>query len=367
MHTIWVPAPGAWKLGEKQRAGKMRKQGLKDTETTMQTFSFIGSDKNAGKTTALKFVYKGLWEETKGERPICLTSLGINGEDVDTYENRPKPLIFIKRDTCFITASEHLEKLAGMYEVLHNFTPPDFRKLYVMARSLSDIKIILEGPNSKEDIFWMKKIIKNVLPKSYLLIDGSIDRQFLAHPAISDAFYFAVLVSSRKEQLAKARDLLLTLSIPVCHRKDKNFLKSALKEYTKSLFFDEKHQVSYHGRQIPFLDVELKNICLKFRDRYSSLYLNGALTKSLFTFLAPFDKLNIILDNFTLYHNVAVQYADEKPFRPNIFLLYPVKVKRIFLKQEAALNFLPVPEKIPVCNLFRENIDEIGIGKEYRS
>jgi len=327
----------------------------------MKTLSFIGSDKNAGKTTILNFVYRKLQENTKGKTSICLASIGINGEDIDFYENQPKPTVSLCKGSCFITAGEHLQEVTGKYKMLHNFTNPDFKKIYVLGECLFDFQIILEGPNNKHEILRMKRKVEELLPQSYLLIDGSIDRQFLAHPAISDAFYFVVLISTRKEQFQKAKDLLFSLSLHTCSKKQNDFLKNSLEEDTKSLLFRENNQVLYCGKKIPFLDMKLKKMCIKYKNRKYSIYLNGALSKSLFTFLAPLKNLTIILDNFTLYQNISVHNNHGIIFRPKLLLLYPVKVQRIFLKQETSQYSLPLPENIPVHNLFREDIHEIRI------
>ncbi len=327
----------------------------------MRTLSFIGSDKNAGKTTILNFVYRKLRENSKGKTPICLASIGINGEEIDFYENQQKPTFFLSKGSYFITAGEHLHELTGKYEILDNFTRPDFKKVYVLGECLLDFQIILEGPNNKQEILHMKKKVEGLLPNSDLLIDGSIDRQFLAHPAVSDAFYFAVLLSTRKEQLQKAKDLLFALFLHVCSQKQKNLLIDRLEEDTRSFLFGENNELFYHGKTIPFLDTKLQRLCLKYKNRKCTLYLNGALSKSLCSLLAPLKNLTIILDNFTLYQNISLHDTHGKAFRPTLLILNPVKVKRIFLKQETSRYTLPVPENIPVHNLFREDLHEIRI------
>jgi len=116
----------------------------------METWSFIGSDKNAGKTTALNFVHRRLHEQRKG--PLCLTSIGINGEPVDNYENRPKPQFPVYRDEYFISATEHLAKLPEQFEILRRFAPPAFSKSYLLSRSRNDFELVVEGPNDKRQL-----------------------------------------------------------------------------------------------------------------------------------------------------------------------------------------------------------------------
>ena len=83
--------------------------------------------------------------------------------------------------------------------------------------------------------------------------------------------------------------------------------------------------------------------------------------ESLYPFLAPLKNLTIILDNFTLYQNISVHDNHGRIFRPRLLLLNPVKVQRIFLKQETSRYPLSAPENIHVHNLFREDLNEIRI------
>ncbi len=319
----------------------------------MKTWSFIGSDKNAGKTTVLNHVHRRL-RETSGSSSICLTSIGINGEEIDNYEQFPKPRIPIFRGNRFITAAGQLSAFSDCYEPLHTFSPPHFRKQYVLGRCLRGFMPVLEGPNSKEEILFMKELLAPLLPKGHLLIDGSIDRQFLGHPLISDAIFFALLISTRPEQQRKAADLLFALTIPECDLDEKSLITGKLNEETRSLLFDGRGALLYRGTSPPFLDKELKEHCLKNRGTACRLYLNGALTRSLHALLAPLPNMRIVLDNFTLYQNVSVNEGLDKPFRPGLSLLHPVLVRHIFLNREADIE-LALPVGIPVHDLFRES------------
>lgn len=324
----------------------------------MKTWSFIGSDKNAGKTTVLNFVHRQLREAS--DDPVCLTSIGINGEEVDTYENIPKPRIPIFRGDWFVTAAEHLSGMAGSYETQHNFAPPGYRKQYVLGRCRSDFLPVLEGPNDKEELLRMKESLAPMFPQGCLLIDGSIDRQFLGHPRISDGICFALLISSRKEQQRKAADLLFALTIPECGEEEREFITRNRREKTKSLLFDAGGEILYHGETIPFLDQALKKNCLKPHEGAIRMYLNGALTRSLYALLAPLENLRIILDNFTLYQNVSVQLSPVRTFKPDLALLQPVMVRHIFLKQDSNVS-LALPKGIPVHDLFRDQMEEFEI------
>ncbi len=326
----------------------------------MKTLSFIGSDKNAGKTTVLNYIYKKLHTDHQGRAPVCITSIGINGEDVDTYENTPKPLISIFRDGYFITAAEHLRELSGIYQVFHNFYGDGFNKLYVLGKSLVDFAVVLEGPNNKQALLEIKKTVETICSNGFMLIDGSIDRQFLAHPNISDETYFSVLVTERQEQLQKAEDLMLAFSLPEYTGDLKEIIQKNLTPETKALLLNSDGTILYHGRQIAFMDTELKNACLQSKNKHNILYLNGALTPSLFSFLAPFNKLSVVMENFTLYQNITIGQK-RRSFKPELSLFNAVPVKKIFIKQQSETMKLQLPEKSVIHNLYRDNPDEIGI------
>ncbi len=325
----------------------------------MKTLSFIGSDKNAGKTTALNFVYQFL--RKKDLSKICLTSIGINGEIVDQYDGRQKPSISIEKNDFFLTASEHLVKLTGLYKTVHSFTLPNYSKNYILAQATSRQDLILEGPNNKSETIEMKKILQHQFDMDLLLIDGSIDRQFLADPLISDSFNFALLVSDREEQRNKSIDLLTPLNFERCRDEDFQIIDNKIASGNRSALWNEQ-EILFSGDQIPFLDERLKKVLSENKDKSCTLYLNGALCKSLYTFLASFDKLKIVLNNFTLYQNISTIRNVDLTFKPTISLLHPIKVDNIFIKEEDHSKIkLPIPNNIPIHNIFKEEINALRI------
>ncbi len=319
----------------------------------MKTYCFIGSDKNAGKTTALNFIYNKMCDENSSSS-ICLTSIGMNGEETDQYEGCVKPPVRLRKNGFFVTHSDHLKMHTGKYATCGSFTSPQYSRNYILAKCLTSFPVTLEGPNHGQEVVEMKKKLPELLPQvSALLIDGSVDRQFLASPAISDMFYFSVLFSGRKQQLRKTQGFLYSLSIPQCAGSVKSWIEREKRETTRSLLFSETGETLYHGETIPFSDRHLQKMCTVMRDTICTLYVQGALTKTFHQFLAPMNRLSIILDNFTLYLNVSAQPGKKRKFGPDLYLLNPVQVKTLFIKQESDYDIGLLPENVPVVNLFR--------------
>jgi len=320
----------------------------------MKTYSFIGSDKNSGKTTAFNHVYRELLRKPQ-PRSICLSSIGINGEDADSYEGGKKPHIDLLPGSYFITNCIHLAHHTGKYEVLLNLTKPLFSKNYIFGRTLLGMRLVLEGPNSGTEFRLVKEHIAPFLSdEAILLIDGSIDRQFLAKPEISDGFYFSVLFSKRVQQFQKSCDFLHMVSLSPCSRQIHRTIMKNLETTTRSLLFSDADKLIYHGETIVSRDRELRKQCEALSRVKSFLYLKGALTRSLYEFLAPFAGMQIVLDNFTLYINITTSLEQGMEFKPKIVLFHPVAIKTIFIKQETDFDLSLLPSRIAARNIFRE-------------
>lgn len=325
----------------------------------MKTFSFIGSDKNAGKTTSFNFVINQLVTKDKeqGSSPLLLTSIGLNGETSDNYEGHGKPTIAIPEGHYFLTSGEHLSSLSGNYQTIRLFAPPLYKKTFVLGRAITSFELILEGPNEKSELVLFKKEVEKFLPTLTILIDGSIDRQCIASPEISDAFYFALLLSNRPEQLKKAKDLLEPLFFESLNSLDLERIKASLTSSVKSLLIEKNSGAILHASaQIPFLDDDLKYALEESGHKNCLLYLGGALTPSLYALLSPYKNLTVVLDNFTLYHNITVKSSfDRRVFFPRLSLLTPIKVQNIFIKDEGGDLGLDL-SRLPIRNIFRQEL-----------
>lgn len=325
----------------------------------MKTFSFIGSDKNAGKTTSFNFVVSQLKKS-----PLCLTSIGINGEFFDSLENHKKPAIVVPKGALFVTTTDQLKSHPGSYSIVEFLHPPHFSKLFVIAKALENRAFILEGPNQKSEILSLKNRLEKMLPEITLLIDGSIDRQFLGHPSVSDGFYFSLLISERAEQREKAKDLLIPLRFPLISEEEKSFILTHRQEETRSFLFHEG-KILYQGKEIPTIDKELEQkirIAIPEGSNKKFLYLNGALNRTLYRELATRKDLVLILDNFTLFQNISSEQNKLNLFHPPIFLFHPLKTLGVFLKEEFVVHnsfSFEIPSQIPLYNLYREIPHEI--------
>jgi len=317
----------------------------------LKTFVFIGSDKNAGKTTAFNFIASQL----DAKQQLIFSSIGMNGENSDQYEKgQIKPSIQVSQGQLCVTAYEHLRYLKAPYEILQIFSAPYFLKKYVLIKVLYQGLIVLEGPNTGGELVLLKEKLAQLYPDSYFLLDGSIDRQFIGSPEISDGIYFSLLVSARDTQLSKARDLLRPFFFKCLDDKSRQLILKNKRGTERSLLLTREGEVLHMGTISPFLDRALEMKVEQYCEQELLLYLDGALTKSLYRKWMPLSRLQIVLDRFTLYQNVNTEGDDFFRGEERIHILHSIPLLGVFLKEEAVLR-LPLPDNIPIFNIYREN------------
>ena len=315
----------------------------------MKTYSFIGPDKNSGKTTVFNYIYKKFTGE---KRPITITSIGINGEGVDHFNTQKKPLIRVKKNTLFVTNESHLKLHQGKFKVITIFPPPFFSKSFVLGECLQPFNMILEGPNSKDQLIRLKEIVYSQRKDGVLLIDGSIDRQFIADPKITDEFYFALPLTNNFKLNSKIDSIITSLSYKTCNRSIKEIITHNKDNQTKSLILKNK-KVIFKGVDIPSGDKKLHDVLNNEED--ISIYINGALTPLLANQIKN-KSTEIILDNFTLNH-LTMESNLLKRSKYNISLLNKIIINRFFIKDDGGVVPSNLPKGIPVHNLYREDID----------
>lgn len=329
----------------------------------MNTVTFIGSDKNAGKTTALNHIY-GHLRKRKGNTPrICLTSTGISGDRVDQYFGHPKPRIDVYKDTFVVTTRKRIEtEKKQAFQVVADLSPPLFSTPYVMGRCIRDTALVLEGPNTREELIHMKEILNQTIAPEIIMVDGSADRQFVAHPWISDTFFFAVRLSDNAVDMGRTRAFLIPLSLPPCPSSIVSAISGHANDDIKSLLFDHHLNLRYTGRTIPFQDVALESHLEARKGQPSVLYLNGALSPTLHGKIRTHNRLTVVLDNFTLYQNIPTRGLAH-PFLPALYLRYPVHINGMFVRNDTrrspnAFRSL-FPGNVPSVDLYKDESETV--------
>lgn len=170
-----------------------------DNILNYRSLSIVGLAKNTGKTVCLNYLLHRLHERGIA---VAVTSIGIDGEQVDSVYATAKPEITLYEGTHFITSEQHYRQRRLLSCILH--VDPQHTALgsLVTAKVLCRGKVILSGAATTEKL---RRQIDEMasLGIPLTLVDGALSRLSLASPTITDAMILATgaAVSVNLQQL----------------------------------------------------------------------------------------------------------------------------------------------------------------------
>jgi hypothetical protein len=147
-----------------------------------KSLSIVGMEKNTGKTECLNYIIGRLRDS--GTR-IAITSIGIDGENVDQVTKTHKPEIEIYPGTLFTTSENHYRTRKITSEILNISKQSTSLGRLVTARAKSRGKLIFSGPTST---MWIKDIIGEMqgYGSELTIIDGALSRKSLGSPSVTE-------------------------------------------------------------------------------------------------------------------------------------------------------------------------------------
>lgn len=152
-----------------------------------KSLSIVGLEKNTGKTECLNYVLRRLKDR---DVKIALTSIGIDGENVDQVKNTHKPEIELQEGTVFVTSEKHYREKLIVSEVMDVSEQHTSLGRLITARAMDTGKVLISGP---ADTSWIKSIIHDM--ESYnidtTIIDGALSRLSLGSPAVAQSIVLA--------------------------------------------------------------------------------------------------------------------------------------------------------------------------------
>jgi len=140
--------------------------------------------KNVGKTTVLNYLIDNL--DTK----YALTSIGVDGENIDFLTGTSKPRIYVKKGSIIATSINTLAKSDFTYIVKETTNVLTALGEVVIVEVISDGFVLLAGASIKGDIKEVIEKLKKYQVK-HIFIDGAIDRNISADSFVSDAVIIA--------------------------------------------------------------------------------------------------------------------------------------------------------------------------------
>lgn len=258
-----------------------------------KSISFVGMEKNAGKTQTLNYVLSRLRTFSK---TIALTSIGVDGETLDIVTNTSKPEIEIYPNTTFITSQALYpqREIVSAIEEVSNQTTALGR--LIQARAITQGKILLAGPS---DTISLKKLIEK-LEKSIdlILIDGALSRKTFGSPSITQAMILSTGAS-------------LSASLNVVVKKTKFIYQMTQLPQYEGKFAEQLQQIEngiYAITDERIKDLQIPSLMMidKYKDKIfacgKKLFVAGALNDKFIQFLKiqknP-QEIEIIIKDFT--------------------------------------------------------------------
>ncbi len=152
-----------------------------------KSVAVVGLEKNCGKTECLNYILRSLPLDKKC---VCVTSIGIDGENVDQVTKTHKPEIVLRKGMCFSTSEMHYRKRQLVSEVRGISDESTVLGRVITAKVVTEGKVILSGPSSTASLKrWMDET--KGIGVDLTIVDGALSRMSSASPAVTDAMVLA--------------------------------------------------------------------------------------------------------------------------------------------------------------------------------
>ncbi|HLP17024.1 MAG TPA: hypothetical protein VK470_12240, partial [Bacteroidota bacterium] len=138
----------------------------------MKIIGIVGTAKNTGKTTTLGAM---IAESAAHQERLAVTSIGYDGEEIDTITGLPKPRLFLRTGTIVITSERCLAQTSAEFRVLTRTDVETALGRIAIVEITRDGLIVLAGPNTK-------KLLRGIIDElgqygvDRMFVDGSFNR-----------------------------------------------------------------------------------------------------------------------------------------------------------------------------------------------
>ena len=304
----------------------------------------IGLSKNSGKTTTMNHLIS-----LCADQKVGVTSIGLDGEDLDQIHHLPKPKIQVKKGMVVATACTCLEASTVAYDILEN---TDFLTIIgkvKIVRILSEGPMVIAGPTSNHDLDILIQKMRTFVDK--LFVDGAFNRMTFSNLKVFDGIVLAAGASyhnDMKRTIQKTKMIVDTFGLSPVDPKDFDAFE---------LIIDTKVGRKSYIRKDPSA---LEDIFQSVR-QIETIYLKGAMTEAFVNQLIKhrmenitivvedpsrimihekaYAHLNLLNIKLKIMHRCPLLFVTINPFRP-IGASYDAE---IFLKaMENEITNIPV-------------------------
>lgn len=229
----------------------------------VDTLGIIGLSKNSGKTTTLNAILN-LYQNLK----IGLTSIGLDGEDLDQVNFLPKPKINVRKGMVVATASGCLEACNVNFETLEITGMRTALGHIQIIEILSDGHMMVAGPTTNNELNQVIGLMKKRVDK--IFIDGAFNRMTFANIESIDAI---VLATGAAEGPIMSQTINKTEMIVDFFNLEKSQHLTDIPE-ASLIIKSGSHHYTFDNKKIS----TLKHVLTDINEKVEWMYIKGAIT-----------------------------------------------------------------------------------------
>ena len=299
-----------------------------------QSLSIVGLDKNTGKTVCLNYILRRLNEL---HYPVGVTSIGVDGEQIDSVFATAKPEITLFEGTRFITSEQHYLKRQLVSELEYVDSLRTALGPLVTAKVLIRGKALLSGAATTGILRNQIEQLRSMGVK-LTIVDGALSRLSLASPTVTDAMVLATgaAVSASINQLIARTRFVYNL---IMLEETSASIRQVLGNIESGLWaVDDSGQPHDLGIRSAFLISTSDNRLLAHG---KTLFASGAVSDRLLKVLAAKGKdITLIARDFTKLFISPEAYTEYTRRGNRIMVLQRSKLLAITLNPTSPQGFL---------------------------
>lgn len=313
------------------------------------SLSIVGMEKNTGKTECMNYIIGRL----KGiHKRIAITSIGIDGENLDQVTSTHKPEIQLYNNTVFVTSEKHYRERQLVSEILDLSERQTSLGRLVTAQVILSGKVILSGPTTN---VWLKQVVDDLRDRVDLtLIDGALSRKTQASPTIAESMILttgAALSPNLMELTRKTKFFYNLLQLPVYQHNNGKLL-----ENIESGIFAIDSEKQPHQ-----LDIPSTLLLNKYKDSIftfgTTLYIAGIITDNILNFMRMQKKIRetiLIVKDFSKIFVTPEAYYSYIQSGGKLLVLLKNELVAICVNPTSPNGYTLDSEKL--CDTLRESI-----------
>lgn len=299
-----------------------------------RSLSIVGLEKNTGKTVCLNYI---LHRMNELGIHVGVTSIGVDGEQVDSVFATAKPEITLYEGTHFITSEQHYLRR----QLVSSLEAVDSRRTalgpLVTARVLLRGKVLLSGAATTGVLRQQIEQLDSMGVR-LSIVDGALSRLSLASPTVTDAMILATgaAVSANLKQLvAKTKflfDLINIEEVDPALREPLNNIESGI------WAIDDDGVAHDLGIASAFLIGQAEGDLLRFGHRF---FASGAVSDRLLRTLAQKAKdITLIARDFTKLFITPEALSDFRRQGGRLLVLQRSRLLAVTLNPTSPQGFL---------------------------